>query len=132
MFLYHFIQVKPSSKLDPCFSTIEKVSNELTSTIIGEGNKLDEFIKKGNIDQAATYARSVLMSVDSASEQTDCGQALNHDTQTLVCTLICTAVTCLVMLLDPLLCVLSRCCHCTLFITVMLKLYEIYLHGMYI
>ncbi len=80
--------MKPSSKLDPCFSSVEKVSNELKNMVIGEGNKLDEFLKKGNIDQAATYARSVLMSVESASEQTDCGQALNQDTKTLVCTLI--------------------------------------------
>lgn len=85
---YNFIQVKPSHKLDPCLSPIEKVTKELTSSVIGEGNKLDGFLKKGEIDQAATFARSVLMSLESASEQTDCGQALNQDTTALVCALI--------------------------------------------
>ena len=56
--------------------------------MIGEGNKLDGFLNKGEIDQAATFARSVLLSLESASEQTDCGQALNQDTKALVCALI--------------------------------------------
>ena len=56
--------------------------------MIGEGNKLDEFLKEGKIEQAVTFAQSVLASVQSASEQTDCGQALNQDTKALVCKLI--------------------------------------------
>ena len=56
--------------------------------MIGEGNKLDSFLIKGEIDQAATFARSVLISLQFASEQTDCGQALSQDTKALVCALI--------------------------------------------
>ena len=53
--------------------------------MIGEGNKLDGLLIKGEIDQAATFARSVLMSLESASEQTGCGQALSQDAKSLVC-----------------------------------------------
>jgi len=53
--------------------------------VIGEGNKLDGLLIKGEIDQAATFARSVLMSLESASEQTGCGQALSQDAKSLVC-----------------------------------------------
>lgn len=82
---YNFIQVKPSPKLDPCLTAIEQVTQELTSLVIGEGNKLDGFLFKGEIDQAAMFSRSVLMSLESASEQADCGQALSQDTKALVC-----------------------------------------------
>lgn len=82
---YNFIQVKPSPKLDPCLTAIEQVTQELTSLVIGEGNKLDGFLFKGEIDQAAMFSRSVLMSLESAREQADCGQALSQDTKALVC-----------------------------------------------
>lgn len=76
--------MKPSSKFDPCLTPIEDVSSELKNSVIGEGNKLDELLKKGQIEQATMFAHTVLMSVESASEQTDCGQALNVDEKTLV------------------------------------------------
>ena len=57
------------------------VARTLTSFVTGEGNKLAEFLKKGNISQAATLARSVLK---SANEKTGCGPTLDKDTKTLV------------------------------------------------
>lgn len=53
--------------------------------MIGERNKLDGLLMRGEIDQAATFARSVLISLESASEQTGCGQTLSQDTKALVC-----------------------------------------------
>ena len=63
---------------------MKEIADELINSVMGEGNKLDEFLKKGEIDQAATFARSVLMSVESSSVQTDCGEALSQDTRKLV------------------------------------------------
>ena len=77
--------MKPSSKLDPCLSSIEEVGNKLTNYVIGERNELDGFLKKGDIGQACQLALSVL---DEANKKTDCGQTLNQDTKTLVRTLI--------------------------------------------
>ena len=78
---FNLIQVKPSSELDPCLSQIEEVARKLQNFVIGGGNQLDEFLKKGNINQAATLARSVLK---SANKKTDCGRTLDNDTKTLV------------------------------------------------
>ena len=80
--------MKPSPKLDPCLTATEQVTQELKSLVIGEGNKLDGFLMKGEIDQATTFSRSVLMSLESASKQTGCGKALSQNTKALVCTLI--------------------------------------------
>lgn len=73
--------MKPSSELDPCLSQIAEVAKKLTNFVIGEDNQLDGFLKKGNISQAATLARSVLK---SSREKTDCGRTLDNDTITLV------------------------------------------------
>lgn len=78
---FDFIQVKPSSKLDPCLSQIAEVAIKLQNFVIGKGNRLDEYLKRGNISQAATLARSVLK---SSNEKTDCGRTLDNDTKTLV------------------------------------------------
>ncbi|KAJ7390749.1 hypothetical protein OS493_022307 [Desmophyllum pertusum] len=80
-----FVQVKPSSKLDPCLSSIEEVSNKLTNYVIGERNELDGFLKKGEIGQACQLALSVLKEAD---KKTDCGQTLNQDTKTFSTTLV--------------------------------------------
>ena len=77
--------MKPSSKLDPCLSSIEEVVNKLTNYVIGERNELDGFLKKGEISQACQLALSVL---NEADKKTDCGQTLNQDTKTLVRALI--------------------------------------------
>lgn len=77
--------MKPSPKLDPCLTATEQVTQTLTSLVIGEGNKLDGLLLKGEIDQAATFSRSVLMSLEAASEQADCGQALSQEAKALVC-----------------------------------------------
>lgn len=78
---FFLVQVKPSSKLDPCLSQIADVARDLTHFVTGQGNKLDEFLNKGNIGQAATLAQSVLQ---SSNEKTDCGRTLGKDTKTLV------------------------------------------------
>ena len=77
--------MKPSPKLDPCLTATEQVTQALSSLVIGEGNKLDGLLFKGEIDQAATFSRSVLMSLEAASEQADCGQVLSQETKALVC-----------------------------------------------
>ena len=78
---FDLMQVKPSSKLDPCLSQMADVARTLTSFVTGKGNKLAEFLKKGNTSQAATLARSVLK---SSNEKTGCGRTLDKDTKTLV------------------------------------------------
>ena len=77
------MQVKPSFKADPCTSPIEEVSNTLKSFVLGEGNRLDAFLRKGEISQASHLAQSVLK---SANKETDCGKTLSRTTKTLVCT----------------------------------------------
>ena len=73
--------MKPSSNLDPCLSGIQEVANRLTSLVIGEDCKLDEYLKKSNINQAAQLARTVLA---SANLKTDCGETLDENTKTNV------------------------------------------------
>ncbi|KAJ7330800.1 hypothetical protein OS493_021734 [Desmophyllum pertusum] len=80
-----FVQVKPSSKLDPCLSSIEEVVNKLTNYVIGERNELDGFLKKGEISQACQLALSVL---NEADKKTDCGQTLNQDTKNISTTVV--------------------------------------------
>ena len=78
---FFLMQVKPSSKLDPCLSQIADVAKNLTHFVTGQGNQLDEFLKKGNISQAATLAQSVLK---SSNKKTDCGRTLDNNIKTLV------------------------------------------------
>lgn len=76
------LQVKPSCALDPCLLPIDKVATKLKSYLLGDGNKLDEFLNKGELSQAVQLSRSVLKSVN---EKNDCGQTHNSDLQRLVC-----------------------------------------------
>ena len=74
-------QVKPPSTLDPCLSSPDEVATKLKSYIHGVGNKLDGFLKKGELAQAAQLSLSVLK---SANEKNDCGQALDPDAKRFV------------------------------------------------
>ncbi|KAJ7330802.1 hypothetical protein OS493_021736 [Desmophyllum pertusum] len=85
-----FIKVKPSSKLDPCLSSIKEVGNKLTNYVIGERNELEGFLKKGEIGQACQLALSVLK---EANKKTDCGQTLSQDTKTLLSTTLVVKLT---------------------------------------
>ena len=71
----------PSSSLDPCLTSTENVANQLKSVVIDENNKLDEFLRKGEISQAAQLSLSVLK---ASNEKTECGQELNLDVKLLV------------------------------------------------
>lgn len=77
----NYLQVKPSSTLDPCLSPIDEVATKLKSYVLGEGNKLDEFLNKGELSQAVQLSLSVLKSVN---EKNDCGQTHDSDLQRLV------------------------------------------------
>ena len=74
-------KVVPSTQLDPCRSQIEEVSSKLKGFVIGDDSDLDKFLKKGEISQASQLAITVLQ---SANEETKCGQTLGQDTKTLV------------------------------------------------
>ena len=76
-----FHKVMPSSQLDPCRSSVKEVSNKLKSFVIGDDSDLDGLLKKGEIGQATQLAITVLQ---SANEETECGQTLSQDTKTLV------------------------------------------------
>ena len=76
------MQVKPSSSLDPCLTSPDVVATKLKSFVIGEGNKLDGFLNKGELSQAVQLSMSVLK---SANEKTVCGQTLNPEDKQLVC-----------------------------------------------
>ncbi|CAH3140628.1 unnamed protein product, partial [Pocillopora meandrina] len=75
------VKVVPSTQLDPCRSQIEEVSSKLKGFVIGDDSDLDKFLKKGEISQASQLAITVLQ---SANEETKCGQTLGQDTKTLV------------------------------------------------
>lgn len=70
-----------SSALDSCLTPVEEVANKLKSFVVGEDNKLDEFLRKGEISQAAQLSLAVLK---AANEKTDCGQELSSDAKQLV------------------------------------------------
>ena len=76
-----FFQVKPPSTLDPCLSSPDEVAIKLKSYVHGDGNKLDEFLNKGELAQATQLSLSVLK---SANEKNDCGQTLDPDVKKLV------------------------------------------------
>ena len=80
--LPEYLQVKPSSALDPCLSPVDEVATKLKSYVLGGGNKLDEFLNKGELSQAVQLSLSVLKSVN---EENDCGQTHNSGLKRLVC-----------------------------------------------
>ena len=49
--------------------------------MLGKGNRLDELLRRGNINEAAQLAMTVLK---TANEKTDCGEALSQLVKTLV------------------------------------------------
>lgn len=68
------LQVKKSSKLDPCLTPPEEVGNHLKRRVTGEGNELDGFLKKGEVNNAATLAMTVMKAANAGS---DCGSGLS-------------------------------------------------------
>jgi len=80
--LPQYLQVKPSSVLDPCLAPIDKVATKLKSYVLGDGNKLDEFLNKGELSQAVQLSLSVLKSVN---EKNECGKTHSSDLKRLVC-----------------------------------------------
>ena len=68
------MQVRPSSGLDLCASSLEEVANKLKGFVVGEGNKLDEYLNKGELSRAVQLGISVFK---SANEITECGQQLD-------------------------------------------------------
>ena len=75
------LQVKPSSSLDLCVSSPEQVANKLKSFVVGEGNKLDEFLNKGELSQAVQLGISV---IKSANEKSECEKELDPKDKALV------------------------------------------------
>ena len=75
------MQVRPSSKFDPCASSLEEVANKLKGFVVGEGNKLDEYLNKGELSRAVQLGISVLK---SAKTKTECGQELDPKDKALV------------------------------------------------
>lgn len=75
------LQVKPPSNLDPCLSSPDEVATKLKSYVLGDGNKLDGFLNKGELAQAAQLSLSVLK---SANEKNDCGRTLEREIKNLV------------------------------------------------
>ena len=73
--------MKPPSSLDPCLSSPYEVASKLKSYVLGDGNKLDGFLNKGELAQAVQLSLSVLK---SANEKNDCGQTLDQEVKNLV------------------------------------------------
>ena len=73
--------MKPPSTLDPCLSSPDEVATKLISYVYGDGNKLDGFLNKGELAQAAQLSLSVLK---SANEKNDCGQTLDPEAKKFV------------------------------------------------
>ncbi|XP_068753326.1 polycystin-1-like protein 2 [Montipora capricornis] len=68
------VKVKGSAKLDPCLTPAETVGEQLQSLVVGEGNKMDGFLNKGEVSQAAQLAMSVLK---AANAKSSCGNELS-------------------------------------------------------
>ena len=81
IYLTYPLQVRPSSGLDPCTSTPDEVAIKLKGFVVGEGNKLDEYLNKGELSQAVQLGISVFK---SANEKTECGQELDPNDIALV------------------------------------------------
>ena len=75
------MQVRPSSGLDLCASSLEEVANKLKGFVVGEGNKLDEYLNKSELSRAVQLGISVLK---SAKTKTECGQELDPKDKALV------------------------------------------------
>ena len=69
------------SKLDPCFTPPEVVGENLKSLVIGHGNEIVDFIRKGEVSQGAQLAMSVLKVTNSNSE---CRKGLSPAVKTMV------------------------------------------------
>lgn len=82
VFLF-FNKVMRSSKFDPCFTSPEEVGKQLKSLVVWEGCKLDGLLNKGEINQGAQLAMSVLK---TAKAKSVCGQGLSLITITQVST----------------------------------------------
>ena len=78
---YALLQVHPSSKLDPCLTPIEEVENQLKSLVLGEDNKLDRFLRKGEFCKAIQLSLSVL---NTTNGKADCGPGISIDVKSLV------------------------------------------------
>ena len=65
--------MKGSSNLDPCLTPADLVGEQLKVLVVGDGNKMDGFLNKGEISQAAQLAMSVLKAVKAKSP---CGNEL--------------------------------------------------------
>ncbi|XP_027041641.1 uncharacterized protein LOC113669763 [Pocillopora damicornis] len=76
-----FIKVRPSCGLDLCASSLEEVANKLKGFVVGEGNKLDEYLNKGELSRAVQLGISVLK---SAKTKTECGQELDPKDKALI------------------------------------------------
>ena len=82
VFLF-FNKVMRSSKFDPCFTPPEEVGEQLKRLVVFEGCKLDGLLNKGEINQGAQLALSVLK---TAKAKSVCGQGLSLITITQVST----------------------------------------------
>ena len=82
VFLF-FNKVMRSSKFDPCFTPPEEIGEQLKSLVVWEGCKLDGLLDKGEINQGAQLALSVLK---TAKAKSVCGQGLSLITITQVST----------------------------------------------
>ena len=87
-FKLHPLQVKLSSKFDPCLTSADEVGNKLKSLVVDEGNKMVGFLNKGEVSQAAQLAMSVLKAANAKSE---CGIKLSI----LVKIVVCIHISCL-------------------------------------
>ena len=72
-----------SSKFDPCFTPPEEVGEQLKSLVDWEGSRLDGFLNKGEINQGAQLALTVLK---TAKAKSVCGRGLSLTTITQVST----------------------------------------------
>lgn len=89
--VFSFLEkVKGSSKFDPCFTPATEVEEQLKSFVVGDDNKLDGFLNKGEVSQAAQLALSVLK---AANAKPLCGQGLSSLTKILVRTFYFIRVT---------------------------------------
>ena len=77
------MQIKGSSKFDPCLTPPEEVGNQLKLKVVGDGSELDEALRKGEFDKAISLALSVLQVVNAKPA---CGKGLNVLLVMLVCT----------------------------------------------
>lgn len=69
------------SKLDPCLTPPEVVEEHLKSLVIGHGNEMVDFIRKGEVSQGAQLAMSVLKVTNSNFE---CGKGLSAAVKIMV------------------------------------------------